>query len=200
MWPIDDQVEFCLFLCNIWLWRSQTENNRSWQKLHDILLVKRVCVKWKNSWEPLNLYQSNCAAASKQALLIYDSSGLVLRQWIAALSWLVFIKRLHSLITHHMRGRLVGCTDRVTLGLLCVCMCVCLCVAAIHIWRAPQNMVHSTGNQTKKVLYKICWRKQKSGTRGNIFSCAPRVCVWVPAIPFWKVFVDFQSFCRGEFE
>lgn len=154
----------------------------------------------KNSWEPLNLYQSNCAAASKQALLIYDSGGLVLRQWIAALSWLVFIKRLHSLIMHHMRGRLVGCTDRVTLGLLCVCMCVCLCVAAIHIWRSPQNMVHSTGNQTKKVLYKICWRKQKSGTRGNIFSCAPRVCVWVPAIPFWKVFVDFQSFCRGEFE
>lgn len=154
----------------------------------------------KNSWEPLNLYQSNCAAASKQALLIYDSGGLVLRQWIAALPWLVFIKRLHSLIMHHTRGRLVGCTDRVTLGLLCVCMCVCLCVAAIHIWRSPQNMVHSIGNQTKKVLYKICWRKQKSGTRGNIFSRAPRVCVWVPAIPFWKVFVDFQSFCRGESE
>lgn len=169
-------------------------------KSYMIFCLLSVCVKWKNSWEPLNLYQSNCAAASKQALLIYDSGGLVLRRWIAALSWLVFIKRLHSLITHHMRGRLVGCTDRVTLGLLCVCMCVCLCVAAIHIWRSPQNMVHSTGNQTKKVLYKICWRKQKSGTRGNIFSCAPRVCVWVPAIPFWKVFVDFQSFCRGEFE
>lgn len=190
MWPIDDQVEFCLFLCNIWLWRSQTENNRSWQKLHDILLVKRVCVKWKNSWEPLNLYQSNCAAASKPALLIYDSGGLVLRQWIAALSWLVFIKRLHSLITHHMRGRLVGCTDRVTLGLLCVCVCVFVCVWQPStfedhpkIWCIPQ------GTRQKRCCTKYAGENKNLEQEGTYSPVLPCVCLSA-SNPFLK------SLCR----
>lgn len=198
MWPIDDQVEFCLFLCNIRLWRSQIENNSTWQKLHDVLLVKRVCVKWKNSREPLNLYQSNCAAASKQALLIYDSGGLVLRQWIAALPWLVFIKRLHSLIMHHTRGRLVGCTDRVTLGLLCVCVFVCVWQPSTFedhpkIWCTPQ------GTRQKRCRTKYAGENKNLEQEGTYSPVLP-VCVWVPAIPFWKVFVDFQSFCRGESE
>lgn len=191
MWPIDDQVEFCLFLCNIWLWRSQTENNRSGQKLHDILLVKRVCVKWKNSWEPLNLYQSNCAAASKQALLIYDSGGLVLRRWIATLSWLVFIKRLHSLITHHMRGRLVGCTDRVTLGLLCVCVYVCLfvCGSHPHLKITPKYGAFHREPDKKGVVQNMLEKTKIWNKREHILLCSPRVCLSA-SNPFLK------SLCR----
>ncbi len=98
-------LEFCLagHYINFGQWllyksHAKIWNFRSWQKLSDILLVILVCMKWKTHCKPLNLYQSNGTEASKPVQLIYYTGGIMPRQWIVTLLWIVFIKLLHSVL------------------------------------------------------------------------------------------------------
>lgn len=122
----------------------------------------------------------------------------MLRRWIATLSWLVFIKRLHSLITHHMRGRLVGCTDRVTLGLLCVCVCVFVCVWQPStfedhpkIWCIPQ------GTRQKRCCTKYAGENKNLEQEGTYSPVLP-VCVFeCQQSLFEKSLSTFKVFAVG---
>lgn len=147
-----------------------------------------------HSCKPLNLYQSNGAAASKQALLIYDTGGLVLRQWITALLCFIFIKRLLSLIMRHMHSRLAGCTDRVALGSLCVCVCVwqpSTFEDHPEIWCIPQ------GSKQKGVqnLHGKNKNMEQEGTYSPVLPAS--VCVCVVAILSEKSFSTFKVCATG---
>lgn len=200
-WSSDFEVWGCI----VWLVVSVTVTVIQIKNVKSLVIFCLLCLfVWnkKHICKPLNLYQSNSTEASKPAQLIYDTGGLMPKQWMITLLWIIFIKLLHSLIMHRSAWQISwmhwwGWT--VTVVCVSARLYACRRVIVIQIWRSPRNMVPSTGKLTKRSctnLHEGAKAENKAGARGEHIL----LCYLLLAAPCWNAFLEFQNFCYWEFE
>lgn len=150
----------------------------------------------KNSCKPWNLYQSDSTVANKQALLIYDTHGLMVWQWIVALLWLIFIKLLLSLMSSQYM------TDKLDalIALELLCMSVFLCAGVWQSSRCEDHLkiCYIAQGTWQRHFYRSAWWSLGWKTKGRngeyiVMYC---LCICLQSLAE-MLFLTFKAFTTG---